>query len=176
MQSTQRPRAFILRVHRVGSEISAQALIQRRPCIIDQSCSEGDDLECCRCIAPQIAVHLAWLREAEGPGRLHALATVDARERSTRAGEAHAVVGFHPASELRGIPDPEVRDAGKDGSRRGRGQHALIVLLAEPRACAFLADARVPKITGAVNVTLVRMKQEQKSTALVTGANKGNRT
>jgi NAD(P)-dependent dehydrogenase (short-subunit alcohol dehydrogenase family) len=171
VQPPQRARAFVQRFDRVGDETSAEALVQRRRRFVDERRIEREDLERPRRIAPQIAVHLAGLREAERPGRLHALATVDARERPTRAREAHAIVGLHSAMKLRGLRDAEVGDAGTDGARAGGREHASIVAPEGGLACAFLAVARTPKIARAVKGTLRRMNQE--ITALVTGANKG---
>ena len=125
VQTPKRPCTFIPRVYFVGFETAAQSLIQRRPRFVDEPFIEREELECSRSIAPQIAVHLAWLRQAERPWRLHALATVDARDRATTAREAHAVVRFHSAMELRGLSKAEVGDAGTDESRLGIREHSL---------------------------------------------------
>jgi hypothetical protein len=78
LQPPQRACALITRIDFVGFEMPAQWMIQRGPRFVDQTRVERNELECSRRIAPHIAVHLAWLSEAEGSGRLHVLAAVDA--------------------------------------------------------------------------------------------------
>ena len=120
MQPPQRPRALVPVVDLVGPEAPAQPMVQRRPRFVDERRIEREELERPRRIAPHVAVNLPRLREPERSGCLHALAAVDARDRSTAAREAHAVVRLHAPIELRGLSNAEVGDAGTDRSRPGR--------------------------------------------------------
>ncbi|MEO7730271.1 MAG: SDR family oxidoreductase [Kofleriaceae bacterium] len=171
VQLSQGTCAVVAWVEVVGGQVAAQPVIERGSRFVDEARVERDQLEGSRRIAPQVAVDLAWLCEAQRAGGLDALATVDARDRATVAGEAHAVVRLHAAIELRGLPDAEVRDAGTDRSGPGSGEHAVIIPFASDPAWAFLADAKTAQDRCGGEAQARCMTQQ--ITALVTGANKG---
>jgi hypothetical protein len=114
---------LVARVEGVGDEIAPQRLVEGRARLVDECRVEREELKGARGFAPQVQVHLAGLSQAERPWRLHALAPVDARDRSAAARQRDAVVRLHAAKETGRLAHAKKSDAVAAGACLGRGEH-----------------------------------------------------